>query len=352
MPALEKNYDIIIIGAGPAGASFARLVDSEKYKVLLLDGSLGGEKVCGGLLSASTQDVLARYNISLPNDILATPQLFNVKTVDLRDGYTRYYKRGYINVSRRKFDGFLIGLIPDSVHRICAKCKSVVRSRDGFEVEIDGEKVYTKYVVGADGASSIIRRSFYKDRPIKKYTAIQQWFDAGETAPFYSCVFDNKTSDACSWIFFKDGKLVFGGAFSPKNSRAAFEAQKSRLVELGVVPSEAFSNPIRTEACQVCCPKALGSICTGDGGVFLLGEAAGFISSNSFEGISYALLSAEALAEAFNFDEYGVAKIYKKKTRPLKRKVFRRGFIRPFMTNPVLRRLVMKSGITSIKTYK
>ena len=41
----EKHYDVVIVGAGPAGANLARLLDGEKYKVLLLDGCDNGEKV-------------------------------------------------------------------------------------------------------------------------------------------------------------------------------------------------------------------------------------------------------------------------------------------------------------------
>ena len=37
---------IVIIGAGPAGSNLARLIDTEKYRVILVDGSKKkGEKV-------------------------------------------------------------------------------------------------------------------------------------------------------------------------------------------------------------------------------------------------------------------------------------------------------------------
>ena len=75
---------IAIIGAGPAGSNLARLIDTTKYNVILIDGSKKkGEKVCGGLLSPDAQDLLAKYDISLPKDVLVSPQLFSVRTIDL-----------------------------------------------------------------------------------------------------------------------------------------------------------------------------------------------------------------------------------------------------------------------------
>ena len=41
-----ETFDFVVVGAGPAGATFARLAGRE-HSVLLLDGSTGG-KPCGG----------------------------------------------------------------------------------------------------------------------------------------------------------------------------------------------------------------------------------------------------------------------------------------------------------------
>ena len=49
----HNRYDIVIIGGGPAGATLARLLNFEKFKVLLVDGSKDEAKVCGGLLSGA-----------------------------------------------------------------------------------------------------------------------------------------------------------------------------------------------------------------------------------------------------------------------------------------------------------
>ena len=353
---MRKHYSIIIIGAGPAGSNLARRIDSRKYDVLLIDGSKErGEKVCGGLLSPDAQDLLAEYDISIPNDVLASPQLFSVRTIDLGTDEMQYYRRSYMNVDRGKFDAFLLDMVPETVEKVSGICKSIKKSEEKYELQVKTEegieKITCDYVVGADGANSAVRKFLFPQKKIQRYVAIQQWFEAQDTNPFYSCVFDNETSPSCSWIFFKDGKLVFGGAFEPKHCRKMFEEQKRKLAEKGIVSENVFAKPLKTEACQVLRPHLTKGIWRGEENAFLIGEAAGFISPSSLEGISFALASGEYLAEAFgeNVGGESILQYYKKKTNALCLKVKCKCVKRPFMYHPVLRTMVLKSGISAMK---
>ena len=357
--ACKKQYDIVVIGAGPAGCNFARLIDSEKYSVLVVDGSeRKGDKVCGGLLSPDAQDLFAKYDISLPKEVLVSPQLFSVRTIDLELKQIRYYRRSYMNLNRAKFDQFMKEMVPSQVDFVNASCRSVVKKTDGYLLELQtGDeilKVTCEYVVGADGASSVVRRCLFQEKKIQRYVSIQQWFLAENENPYYSCVFDHATSPSCSWIFFKDGYLVFGGAFEPAYCRKAFEEQKRKLIERGIVPGSVFEHPVKTEACMVSRPHMFHGICQGKETAFLLGEAAGFISPSSFEGISYALASGEALAKSFRESKTkkDVQKKYRCKTARLKLKVQIKCIKHPFMFQKLLRALVLKSGIGAIPIKK
>ena len=84
--------------------------------------------------------------------------------------------------------------------------------------------------------------------------------------------------------------------------------------------------------------------------VYLLGEAAGFISASSFEGISSAIKSGRLLAQAFS--EGGshtkILKRYKKLTGKLRIRLFSKTFKRLILTTSASRGLIMQSGIQSI----
>ena len=358
MPS-KTSYDIVIIGAGPAGANLARLIDAGHYRVLLVDASGLRPKVCAGLLSPDAQKLLARYRITLPSDVLSHPQLTSVRVIDVNEPRVRHYRRRYLNLDRAAFDRYLVSLVPSTTKVVNACCQSIDRQTDGYSLclrHADGhtEQIFAHYIVGADGASSLVRRSLFADEHIQKYVSIQQWFAADSSDPYYSCVFDHTTSESCSWIFFKDGQLIFGGAFAPHGCRAAFEAQKQKLMARGTVPAEVLARPLKTEACRISRPRLTRGIFHGGQGAYLVGEAAGFISPSSFEGISYALASGEALATAFNTSKGAtdILRAYRKRTARLCRKVRVKCLKRPFMYLPFLRRLILALGIGSHKPTK
>ncbi len=349
------HYDVAIVGAGPAGSVFASELArrAPDTRILLIDGQTDdNRKPCGGLLSPDAQKVLAEFELTLPNAVLADPQIFSVHTMDLAAGVTRLYQRHYLNMDRLAFDRWLLSLLPDSVTLVSGRCTEIKRDGD-FSLSVRTEQEAICYtasaLVGADGASSIVRRRFFLHQP-HKYVSIQQWFDGSDAAiPAYACIFDKDTSDSCSWLIRKDGQTIFGGAFAKEHGRAAFEAQKARLERhLGI----SFGQPLKTEACQVCSPRRMRDFITGSDGIYLLGEAAGLISASSFEGISSAMLSGRMLARAFMEKQpEKIARAYRKATRKLRFKLYTKTIKRQILCSPALRFAIMKSGVQSVRVY-
>ncbi|MCL2496695.1 MAG: FAD-dependent monooxygenase, partial [Clostridiales bacterium] len=163
-------YDIAVIGLGPAGSFLARHL-SKSYKVIAIDkklpeGESGFHKPCGGLLAPDAQRSLSRFSMTLPKDVLVSPQIFSVRTIDVKEKLIRHYQRHYINLNRHKFDLWLINKIPDhiEVHNN-AVCTSIDTDKEGYQVTYtesgESRTICARYLVGADGAASIVRRTLF-----------------------------------------------------------------------------------------------------------------------------------------------------------------------------------------------
>ncbi len=349
-------YDIIVIGLGPAGSTFSRIVSASNKKILAIDNqNKNNKKPCGGLLAPDAQKLLAHYDLIIPKDVLVGPQIFSVKTMDLESKIIRYYQRYYINMDRYLFDKYLVSLIPKNVNVINGRCISIVKDNDVFTLTVKSNGTIKEYkaksIIGADGCSSIVRRTFYKDNAMK-YMAIQEWYKCNDKSnSFYSCIFDRKTSSSCSWLIHKDEYLIYGGAFDLKNCKINFEKQKKKVSKFLNID---LNNIAKKEACLVYRPKRYCDFITGKNGAYLIGEAAGFISPSSFEGISSAIKSGEELAKIFiKYDNINkITNKYKHKVFKLKIKLLVKTIKRIFMYNYVFRNIIMIFGINSIKVNK
>lgn len=351
-------YDIAIVGAGPAGATLARLV-GERYRTLLIDKRRlapppGGEpdpKCCGGLLAPDAQRMLAKMGFGLPQEVLAGPQLFAVRTIDVPNRLERYYQRSYLNVDRGRFDRWLVSLVPGRVDFMqgCV-LRSLTQDDDGIGLTLArGEEIVTRrarMVVGADGAASRVRWQAFPRRPASRvYVAIQERFAAERSLPYFAAIFDPEITDFYSWIIPKDGRLIVGAALRPGMMAAArFERLKEKLKAYGFE----LGRRIDRSGTLLIRPEGSSSLWLGAGAVALIGEAAGWISPSSAEGISYAFRSAVALAEALEPGLAGGLERYARNTGGLRTNLLLKRLKSPFMYVPSLRKIILKTGILSI----
>ncbi len=350
-------YDVAVIGLGPAGAVFAKALSSE-FKVVAIDkkGQYSDfKKTCGGLLSPDAQKLLKKLDITLSDSVILNRQFPSVKTFALDSENIKSYSRDYININRHLFDMELISHIPSNVDiQSNSRCSKIVRTPRGFDVFYvsDGTEnmVSARCIVGADGADSIVRRTLFPDKKIRRYVAVQQSFELtdGSFEHSYSCIFDPENTDCYAWSLSKDDRFIFGGAFPAENCRSRFESLKEKMKAYGFE----YGKLINTEACLVLRPSSFKDFCTGNDNAFLIGEAAGFISPSSLEGISSGILSGKLLADIINSKADSPNKKYHRATLPLRIKITLKLLKCPFMYNPSIRKLVMKSGLLTVNTDK
>ncbi|APM38325.1 FAD-binding protein [Clostridium kluyveri] len=351
-------YDIAIVGSGPAGANLARLI-GDKYKVLLIDKrDLESDnpknlanKCCGGLLAPDAQKIIAKLGLGIPKDILVNPQLFAVRTIDLTNNLERLYQRFYFNMDRNKFDRWLVSILPAKVDKkFNSFFKNFVQIPGGYEIRYtyNGQEISakTRVIVGADGASSKLRKSISKNINIpEKYISIQEWFEFPHHIPYFTAIFDEEISDFYSWIIPKENYLLLGSALRPReNTREKYDILKTKLTQIGFN----FDKRIKTEGAYIYRPKKVSQFYIGRDSIALVGEAAGAISPSSAEGISYALKSSLYLAQSLEEGIDGFLDRYNQGVRDIKLNLLIKNLKSPAMYNPLLRQLAMKSGLQSI----
>ncbi|PAB56512.1 FAD-binding protein [Anaeromicrobium sediminis] len=354
-------YDIVIVGGGPSGSTLARMLD-EKYKVLLIDKrnlydeiNFKREKCCGGLLAPDAQKVLAQFGLGLPKDVIVGPQMFSVRSIDIDNHILKYYQRHYINVHREKFDRWLLSLVPQNV-QVMTSCifKGYRETEGNIEVEVFNqgvtEKISTKLLVGADGATSKVRRmAFENDKLPDRYVSIQKWYKTSKESPHFISIFDEEVTDFYSWVIQKEDYAIVGAAILDyANANEKFQILVEKLRKKGYE----FGKCIKREGTWIMRPRKLNQINLFKGNVALIGEAGGFISPSSAEGISYALKSGAILADCINHSMKNYGLRYKRKTTKLRINIFVKNLKSLLMYNKFTRKLIMKTGVLAMEVHK
>jgi geranylgeranyl reductase family protein len=158
---MKWDYDVIVVGAGPGGATASRYCAQAGLRTLLIEKEhLPRYKACGGCLSLKTVRLLG---LDLSPVIENT--IYGVRfTYCLRDPLPITSEEPIaLMVRRNRFDQFLVDhSLQPGVE--LAEGKKVIGARDlgeGIEVEWEGgTRSRCTYLIGADGPGSTVARSF------------------------------------------------------------------------------------------------------------------------------------------------------------------------------------------------
>jgi geranylgeranyl reductase family protein len=293
---ITKNtfYDVIVVGGGPAGASAAYFLTKGGKRVLVLEKErLPRYKTCGGGLSIR----FLREQFPFSFEPVLKTSISSVSYVNHNLVSTIPLSPGAIGVVMRdELDEYLLSQAGAEVIQGAA-VSSVQQLADRVVVETqDGQQYAGAYLVGADGANSMVARSLGL-RPRRLMAAaieaeisvppeVMQRFER-------QLVFImGEINRGYMWIFPKPDHLTIGiGALHPKPG----ELQNTLKKVMGRYGISVDGNtrlrghpiPIYTHRERVSSARTL-----------LVGDAAGLVDPFSGEGIRFAIKSGRLAAES------------------------------------------------------
>ncbi|WP_304517868.1 geranylgeranyl reductase family protein [Cecembia rubra] len=328
-------FDIVIIGAGPAGSTAAWHLAGKGFKIALLDKkSFPRDKICGDALSGNTIFELKKLEEkgldlsffeatekAYPVDGLSffSPKghrlnLFLSDEQKFTEGNLKY--PGYVS-KRIDFDNFLLAPLRKSenvfVFENC-EVKQMDFLKEKVEIICADRKIEAKLVLGADGANSILARKLWRDKINRKHfsAGLRQYYRNVKfegDIPLIELHFLPDILPGYFWIFpMADNLANVGiGMLSSEIEKRSINLKEvmEDIIERHPRLSSRFD---QAEALEL--PKGFGlplgsrkSKVSGER-FLLLGDAASLIDPFTGEGIGFAMTSGR-LAAKFILSKWG-----------------------------------------------
>jgi geranylgeranyl reductase family protein len=338
---MRRKFDVIIVGAGPAGCSAAIFLAKAGYEVLLLDrASFPRDKVCGDGISPPALDLLERMGL---NKVMGSRKPWRVDGIDVISPTGKTVRAEFRSVEeirdygyvwpRRDFDLMLLDSVRETsnVH-ILEDCEftdlDVEGNRfSGIKALLRGESRVFKgdVVIGADGAHSRIRGkiacSNMKSRHIA--LAVRTYFNGvGKLGHYIEIHCERSILPGYGWVFpTGEGSANVGLGTSYRSARVN-DLRRLFSEFLRQAPSmrERFNKATIVGHALSGWPIPLGFPVPKCGikNVLLVGDAGGFADPLTGEGIYQALRSGELAAQSVRVglesrnDADGIGDVYKR----------------------------------------
>jgi geranylgeranyl reductase family protein len=305
-----KIFDVIVAGAGPAGATAAKILGEAGVSTLLLDKSaFPRDKPCGGGISARALTRFPYLTAALGN--IPTSWVSKVH-FESPSGFVVDYRspdRLYLMIRRCEFDHLLFSLARPHVEVATGLARKVNVHPDSVSVSTDTHEYRARVVIGCDGANSIVARaSGLRTGSVQSHYAIdmmeetpRQELDTAERDRMY-IYYRIRSHYGYGYVFPKASHLNVGVGFKLdyylSNLRGEHYAHHQTFVDdlKGKQLLTGQSNRANFRAFPL--PIAGPLARTYADRVLLAGDAGGFVNALTAEGIYYAMVTGELAARA------------------------------------------------------
>ncbi len=279
----NKMYDIVVVGAGPAGLMAARSLKNVNFICIDSKKEIGLPLRCGeGIREKEFLQFFKHKNYDFVKNTVKGHKL-------VYEDLERTIRVNLLELDRPKFEQFLAKPVRKRI-KLNTNCKDIKIKRDYAEIKTNKGIIRAKLIILANGAN-------YKEQKKLKliekdpdmlvcYGGIYKIRNIDKGKFYYFC---ERKKKGCLWIFPKSEKLanIGFGALNDRNPKKTLSSllkkhdiDAKQISEYAGVVS--VSGPIKK---------------TYSGRILVCGTAAGFVYAGTGEGIQFALESGKIVGK-------------------------------------------------------
>jgi geranylgeranyl reductase family protein len=317
---------VIVVGAGPAGATAALVLASAGITVRLLDrATFPRNKPCGGGISTRILKRFPYLNAALTRIPTHVVSKMYLEGPDGQAAMIGADRPAAVMIRRVEFDALLVSLAVAAGAELITDAEVVQAREDARQVTLttrDGRRFDAPVVIAADGVHSVVARRLGLNRG---WPASSVALDMMEETPRAelrdadpSALWVSYGDHGYAYVFPKRDHVHVGIGYVLSHYRdtidaAPYELQRGfvdRLRDRGILDGRSMPEHFTPFLIPVGGPLRMPA----RGRVLLAGDAGGFVNAATAEGIYYAMVSGELAARAVASapDESSIAARYRR----------------------------------------